>query len=193
MFERLRGTEKTDANGDAIGPKGLRQLFSDLGIAEDSLEMYVVLWKLGATHKGVLSRSEWLVAMYKYGIDQTMQFRSKASEWSQEIVENREGNFTEMYNFLYDYVRGEADRQMSVANATAAWSVLFKKLNAKLLQSWIQWISQEYHRPVSRDLWRQIWQYFSQLKDLPVATAAHDAGKWPTAIDDYVAWVKAHS
>lgn len=180
--------EKNDASNDCFGAKGLQQLFTEVNVASGSFEMYVLLWRLGAIRHEQVTRSEWLVSMYANNTEQLTQLRAKLPEWVQEIKANRHDAFPEMYNFLYDYIRGESDRQMSVAHAASVWPTLIPVTDAKLVGHWVQWVVTEYARPISRDLWRQAWLYLSGVAGVPCAELVHDNGKWPTAVDDFAIW-----
>lgn len=180
-FDRLRALDKSD-NVDIMGLQGIHQLCTELGIAADSFEMMVLMWKLGAIRKGCITRWEWLTSLYTNEVDQFHQLRTFLGEWVTE-VSKKGSSFAEMYYFLYDFIRGENDRLMAPRTAVQAWDVLLK--DEKMLPSWNKWVVTEYKRSISRDLWRQLWVLFSSVKSL---SDFDPNGRWPTAIDDFVEW-----
>lgn len=184
-FDRLRQLDKGEIGPEELGPRGLQQLCTELGITVGSLEMMVLLWKLGAVRNGSLSRAEWLFAMYNSNVDSLFQLRGKAQEWVKLVRENEEA-FAQMYNFLYDYVRGESERLMTPAAAVNAWAVLFPA--NKMAERWSGWVLSEYNRPISRDVWRQLRLFLKESN----YDSFESNGRWPTAFDDFVAWVQAH-
>ncbi|EPY42519.1 hypothetical protein AGDE_01404 [Angomonas deanei] len=143
------------------------------------------MWRLGVTRQGILSRAEWVTAAYTYAFDTLTQLKTKVGEWTSEVKSKKEV-FAIMYNFLYDYVRGEEDRIASTESAVAAWGVLFP--GDPLMLSWNKWAKEVYAEQVSRDLWRQVLLFknaYEENREFPVDKP------WPSAIIDFCTWHKA--
>lgn len=155
-FDRYCALDKSSQT-DGVTGRGLTQFLSEIAVSPLSLEYYVVVWKVGATQRGCITRSEWVVAMYAHGIETLSQLKLKAAEWAKE-VRGSGGSFLLMYNFVYDYIRGEEDRRMSLANATKAWDVFFEKHDR--YARWRLWAADHVRPDVSRDLWRQVGVLF---------------------------------
>ena len=68
-FDKYRAMDRLDESVDAIGPKGLQALCSEIGIEYEKLDMYILVWKLGATQSSCITRSEWMHAMYQWRIE----------------------------------------------------------------------------------------------------------------------------
>lgn len=184
MFDRLHAMDRS-AESDSLTGKGLAQLFADTNVSAASMESMVLLWKLGATQQGCVSRQEWLTSMYSHGIDSALQLKQRVVEWAKDVREHA-GSFLLMYNYLYDYIRGEEDRRMSLANATSAWDIFFAGNTP--YTKWKAWAAANVKGDVSRDLWRQLGIFFT-LDDGAVAARPMDDAAvlpWPSAIADFV-------
>lgn len=183
VFDRLHALDKS-AQSDTISGKGLAQFLSEVGVAQSSLECMVLLWKLGATQKGCITRSEWLISVYAHSIESIIQMRQSVSEWVKEVLENG-GSFLLMYNYLYDYLRGEEDRRMTLTTAISAWDVFFSKND--LYAKWRAWAVVNVKGGISRDLWRQLGIFFTM--DTTAVQRSSDqisALPWPSAIADFL-------
>ncbi|KAK7197112.1 Cullin binding [Novymonas esmeraldas] len=180
VFDRLHSMDRSVVL-DTISGKGLAQLLSEVGVAPSSLESMVLLWKLGATQRGCISRPEWLTSVYANGMESLTQLRLKLADWVKEVRE-RSGSFLLMYNYLYDYIRGEEDRRMSLQTATAGWDVFFGK--GERYTAWRTWAATNVSGDVSRDLWRQLGIFFTMTG--PTTELPSDGVSWPSAIADYV-------
>ncbi|KAG5468477.1 hypothetical protein LSCM1_02457 [Leishmania martiniquensis] len=183
VFDRFCALDKS-AELDAITGKGLAQLFNEVGVAASSLECMALLWKLGATQQGCIMRPEWLISMYAHGIESMMQLRQKLGEWVKQVRES-DDYFLLMYNYLYDYIRGEDDRCMTLATAIQGWDVFFWR-NARYTE-WKAWALVNIKGPVTRDLWRQLGIFFTENS----ATGKHSSDQvtalpWPSTITDFV-------
>lgn len=182
-FDRFCSLERASQT-DSITGRGLAQLFSEIGVAPNSLECFAVLWKLGATQRGCVTRAEWVMAMYTHSIESLAQLKLKAAEWAKDVHGNG-GTFLLMYNFLYDYIRGEDDRCMSLANATKAWDVFFERKNR--YPQWKAWVGDHVKSDVSRDLWRQVGVLFTLHPSAKQGgSEASASAALPTVIADFI-------
>lgn len=177
-FEFLKQGEISDQ----IGIKGLEILVKELRLEWMSLEMLVLMWKLRATRLGTVTRGEWNLAMYDNGITQQIHLRTKMNEWVANVRNNTE-TFTEMYNFIYDFIRGENLRWMPVDKALAAWKVLLPP--SPIVTQWCHWVKTIFDSEISRDVWQQFWLLVCAHPDLK---DYESDGKWPTVLDDFVDW-----
>ncbi|CAG9582309.1 conserved hypothetical protein [Leishmania major strain Friedlin] len=183
VFDRLHALDKS-AQSDTISGKGLAQFLSEVGVEESSFECMVLLWKLGATQKGCITRSEWLLSVYAHGIESIVQMRQNVSAWVEDVRESG-GSFLLMYNYLYDYIRGEEDRRMTLTTALGAWDVFFGKND--LYAKWKAWAVDHVKGGVSRDLWRQLGIFLTMDTTAAQRSGDHiSALPWPSAIADFL-------
>ncbi|EPY33319.1 hypothetical protein STCU_02309 [Strigomonas culicis] len=184
-FDKLRLLDKID--NDTVGMKGIAQLMSDINIPNNTIQSYVLLWQFGASRNSRLSRSEWVTATYTYNVDGTSQLKLALNEWVSKVG-NDKHLFFEMYSFLYDYLRGEHSRLMTVECAVAAWEVFFPA--HKTLVQLVQWLKKEYSGSISRDLWRQVYFFLQAEENHNIQEP--DTTRWPTVLSDFCEWRKTH-
>jgi DCN1-like protein 1/2 len=187
-FDKLRQLDKLDEGTDAIGPKGIQQLCVEMGIPHGELDMYVMVWKLGATQSGCVTRSEWNHSTYIHKIEHLGMLKSSIPQW-RNAVKDDESMFTEMYFHLYDFIRGDDEKLLASEKALKAWQVLLPENERfPLLSQWALWVATEYKRSITRDVWRQLWEFGKRYKG---NLASYDPNeKWPTALDDFVEWAQ---
>ena len=187
-FERYRQLDRLDETVDAIGPKGIAQLCTDLNIHYGDLDMYVLVWKLGATQSSCITRSEWMHSMFQWKIEHFSQLRTQLPNWKAAIKEDATA-FTVMYHALYDFIRGDDEKLLAVDKALKAWQVLLPENEGRFVffSLWAQWVAVEYKRSVTRDLWRQLLEFADKIKKL---TQYDPNDNWPTALDDFVEYAK---
>lgn len=168
--------------GDQIGEKALELLVRELAVEWMSFEMLVLMWKLRVSRAHALNRTEWSLAMYDHHITQPMQLRTKLVDWTKECRTDT-NSFTEMYNFVYDFLRGDHSPWMPRDIAIQAWSALLSSL--PVIPQFCLWVKSVYQKDISRDLWQQLSLLLIAHPDL---ADFNSDGKWPTAIDDFVGW-----
>lgn len=188
-FERLKGLDTSTEHGtDVLGPKGLQTLCQELGIAVNDFDMYVLAWRLGASQSYTITRAEWSHAGYSHKIEHIAQLRTLLTSW-RATVKQEEPAYQDMYNSTYDFIRGDEEKLLPLEKAVKAWTVLFPDHEGrfKRLGMWIQWVTTEYKRPITRDLWRQLYEFSKKIRELET----YDPNdKWPSALDDFVEWAK---
>lgn len=178
LFDRLKQADR-EVQGDIVGPNGLLLLFKELSVTPDTIEMYTLLWRLGATKNSTLTHAEWLLCMYVYTIDTPGQLRSRLGEWVAD-VKTKQSSFLAMYYFLYDFIRGENFRQMIPQVAVKAWEVFFK--DVAVLQTWAEWVS-SYEGEITRGVWRELPLFFSTVK---TPESYDSTERWSCIFDDFV-------
>ena len=200
-FDRLRAIDRLEDGLDVIGLKGIAQLCSELNIAGgvNSLESFIVQWSIGAADFGVITRSEWLHAAHVHDLLHVHSLRDRSKTW-QSLVREDATAFSEMYYYIYDFVRGE-DKLLSIDRAVKVWQAVLTPDVFPLTQQWCSWCANDFRKPVSRDIWKQVLEFAKLMnmeKEAPkiraivaeVINGFDLSGKWPTAIDDFVQWVR---
>jgi hypothetical protein len=188
LFNQLQQADRgnMEEGFDAVGPKGLSQLCGELGIHDNDLDLYILAWRLGAAQSMCITRNEWLFAMYNYKVDHIGQLRSTlVPQWKQQCHED-EAAFRDMYHHAYDFIRADDEKLLPLEKAVRAWTSLLPETRFQWLSPWAQWLTVEYKRPISRDLWRQLLEFSLKIKTLEEYSASD---KWPTALDDFVEWM----
>ena len=185
QFDKLRTMDRLDDGVDAIGPKGLQHLCGELGIAFNEIEFYITMWKLGASQSYCMTRAEWMHSVYTWKLDHLGNLKAAIPTWKNSVL-NDEGLFTEMYHASFDFIRGDEDKLLPLDKALKAWHVLLPEASRfKYFTLWAQWMSVEYRRPISRDIWIELWEFARRVKDI---NQYDPNDKWPTAMDDFVEW-----
>ena len=185
-FDRLRALDRLDEGVDAIGPRGLAQLCQEMNIREGESDMLVMAWKLGATQSMCITKNEWVYACYMFKLENLGQLRNVIPKW-RELCKEDETAFSEMYWHAYDFIRADDEKLLPLDKAVKAWTSLLPESKFPFLSQWAQWLTLEYKRPISRDVWRQLLEFARKVSD-PSHYDPND--KWPTALDDFVEWLQ---
>ncbi|KAJ3385143.1 DCN1-like protein 1 [Lobulomyces angularis] len=134
---------------------------------------------------GTLHLDGWIQGWEELGVDSIEKFKEKLTEF-QEILINKD-QFKEFYFFLFDFAKEEDSRNLNLEIAIALWEMLlppfFKNLNL-----WIQYLKEEYQRPISRDPWMSLWDFIQQI-DSDFSNFDENQS-WPTVIDGFVEFAR---
>lgn len=184
-FDRLRAMDRLEDGVDAIGPRGLAQLCQEMGIREMEADMLILAWQMGATQSMCITRNEWIFATYQHKLEHMGQLRTLLPQWRTLCKENEDA-FREMYWHAYDFIRSDDEKLLPLEKAVRAWMSLLPEARFPFLANWASWLTSEYKRPISRDVWRQLLEFSTKIKDLKEYKRDD---KWPTALDDFVEYM----
>lgn len=59
-----------------------------------------------------------------------------------------------------------------------------------LLDQWVTFVSTIYKRNVSKDTWNMIWDFAKYMRQDPNLEEYDEEGAWPSAIDEFVEYLK---
>lgn len=181
------------SGNDVMIIEALPSLAEALRISPDDVVMYVIAWKLGAKVPLQISIAEWIDGLSAMRIDSVKKLQQALPNLRSEIATSAQ-QFKSFYNFAFEWVR-ESPGAKYLPNEGAAdmWELLFSNRNFPLLPSWLEFIRSAYKKPVSRDLWRQLLDFSLQLGSVTALASYDPNSAWPTAMDDFVEWMKARA
>lgn len=181
-FDALRTHDRLN-DEDCIGPKGFAQLCKELGFpTANSREGFIVAQRLGCAQFGFVTRGEWSNAARGELHLGTLALTAKG--W---VVDSADPIiFREVYYNAFDMVRSDnSNTGLKLDAAVRLWQLLLTTDIFPLVNVFCVWALQEFKRPVTRDLYKEVWR-FAQSQ---VGLDDYDSnGTWPCAIDDFVDW-----
>jgi len=185
----MKKRELTQSNVDEekIHGPGITQLQQALDIVdeEDSL-MLILFWKLNCKPAWEISRSEFMNGFTVHGCSTIEQIKAKTKEWKNEIASNDQ-QFKKFYNFSFDYLK-EDKTILMIDEATLLWNIVLKGRKWALYQDWLNFLSTEKKKTISRDVWQQLWHFMSSYS---VSLKDYDSSSsWPIIYDEFVDWMK---
>lgn len=109
--------------------------------------------------------------------------------------------FKQVYKSSFKYAKPINQRAVPVEDAFAYWSMFFgggrsgidwNSPKTKWFDLWTEYYKEKNKRPVNKDLWNQVAELVSKTREEGGETLAwwSEDGAWPTAVDDFVAFVK---
>ena len=84
------------------------------------------------------------------------QIKNKTQEWRSEIKDNVQ--FRNFYNFVFDYLK-EDKKALLVDVAVTAWKIVLKDKPWPLLNDFIDFLTNEYKKAITKDTWQQLWHF----------------------------------
>lgn len=109
--------------------------------------------------------------------------------------------FKQVYKSSFKYAKPEGQRAVPVDMAFTFWDMFFRgghggsewnTPTTKWMDLWAEFYTSKNNRPVNKDLWNQVAELVTKTKEPGGETLEwwNEDGAWPTAVDDYVAFVK---
>jgi len=146
-----------------IEGEGLLRLANDLGQKSDMDPLMLVLvWKLGCKRLWTVSRNEFVGGFATYGVGSLAAAKRKVAEWKERAFEDAQA-FGELYNFVFDYLRGEA-KTLTAADALMAWQTLELDQRWPLWPKWEAFWKSIERKNISRDSWQQLVPFMTRFR-----------------------------
>lgn len=109
--------------------------------------------------------------------------------------------FKQVYKGSFKYAKSEGQRAIPVEHAFAFWDMFFSgqqggidwsSPRTKWYDLWREYYTSKNNRPVNKDLWNQVAELVSKTREPGGESLSwwSEDGAWPTAVDDFVAFVK---
>lgn len=109
--------------------------------------------------------------------------------------------FKQIYRNSFKYAKPEGQRAVPVDQAFAFWEMFFgggkggidwSSPSMNWFELWKEYYTTKNNRPVNKDLWNQVAELVSKTREDGGETLEwwSEDGAWPTAVDDFVAFVK---
>lgn len=109
--------------------------------------------------------------------------------------------FKQVYKSSFKYAKPEGQRAVPVDMAFTFWDMFFRGGHGgsewntpatKWMDLWAEFYTSKNNRPVNKDLWNQVAELVTKTKESGGESLEwwNEDGAWPTAVDDYVAFVK---
>jgi len=170
-----------------LGP-GLVQFQKELGAIDDEDPlMFFVSWKLSCKTVWQISRSEFMNGWTIHGCSTIEKMIARIKEWKEELRTN-ELQFKKFYNYVFDYLR-EEKTSLPIEEATVVWNIILKDRKWGMYQDWMDFLTAEKKKSISRDGWQQLWHF---IQAYPNDLRDYDASSsWPIIFDDFVDWLRA--
>lgn len=184
QFDKLVQSLQSQDGTDSLHPQHLVVLAEQLGIGEDDIALYVLAWKLKASEPMTIHKREWVDGLLRMRIDTMAKLKMAVPALRNELSDAI--NFRDFYFFVFDWTReSTASRYLPNETACTMWPLVFQTKRFPLLKQWLDFIANVYKKGISKDLWRQTLDFST------VDLNKYDSnGSWPTAMDEFVAWMK---
>ncbi|PRP81175.1 DCN1-like protein 2 [Planoprotostelium fungivorum] len=195
LFEKYRKlsvkSREVEPEEKILRGAGFDKYFSDLGYKADDdndLTILIVLCNLGINHHVPfeIERAEWSKWTEK-GVKNLEGMKSLLKHWKSACSDATQKPYRDVYNFAFDYFKGEGKTVMPVAETIALWEAFGLHKTWPLADHYIGFILTR--KAVNRDLWRMTL-LFSQQHRENLDGYNFEEGCWHTVIDEFAEAMK---
>ena len=190
---------------DKIAFEGVVQYLEHLGIGLDDLAFVAIFDLVEAPAMGEMTRegfvTGWTNASTLSNPCDTIDRQKEHAKILSDRMSNDPAYFRQIYKKCFQYAKPEGQRAVPVEESFAFWDMFYgggkngiswntSKVNWYDL--WKEYYTSKNNRPVNKDLWNQMAELVSKTREPNGESLAWwtEDGAWPTAIDEYVAFVK---
>jgi len=176
------------ANAKQVGGDGIMQFASDVGVDPMDVHLLVMFYKLNCSQQYEITEDEWVKGFAKLGMETFAKMKQKIPKLKEEIKDTNE--FNAFYLFCFNYMKQSKDqRSLPVETAVPTWKLIMQgKYN--YLNEWCDFIENVFKKAITLDTWKSFLEFtrdssFKNFKTFDLENAAY-----PTAIDDFVEYMR---
>jgi len=185
--------------------EGAQKYFDVIGIDLEDVSVLVVSELLDAPSLGEFSRegfiTGWTNAASASNPCDSLDRQKMHIKSLVQKLPNDPSYFKQVYKGSFKYAKQENQRAIPVESAFAFWDTFFdgqkggidwSSSSTNWYELWREYYTSKNNRPVNKDLWNQVAELVSKTREPGGETMEwwSEDGAWPTAVDDFVAFVK---
>lgn len=188
-----------------IGTDGAMRYLSDLNVDLEDATVMAIFDLLDSPSMGEFSRegftSGWTSASTPSNPCDTIDRQALYIKTLQSRLTSDPAYFRQVYKNAFKYAKPPNQRAIPVDDAFAYWDMFFRAghsgiewntSSTKWMDLWTDFYKERVKRPVNKDLWNQVAELVKKTQE-PGGEGLgwwSEDGAWPTAVDDFVAFVK---
>lgn len=198
-------TDQPKIEPDRIGIEGTMPYFEAIGANPEHAISAALFDQLSAPELGVFTRDNfvqgWTEVSTPTNPCDTEKHQKQYLETLKKKLTTDPAYFKQIYKNTFQYAKPENQRAVPLEIAFAYWEMFFTgKLGGiewntsttKWWDLWSEYYSEKNKRPVNKDLWNQVAELVNKTREPGGEDLSwwSEDGAWPTAVDDFVAFVK---
>jgi len=201
----LTSADNAASDPDRIGMDGVMQYFEAIGVAIDDVSFAVTFDLVDAPSMGEFSREGFVTGWTNASTPSNPCDTTDRQKAHIQSLVHKLGSdpsyFKQVYKSSFKYAKPEDKRAVPVEDAFAFWDVFFggskgginwSSPGTKWYELWREYYTSKNNRPVNKDLWNQVAELVNKTREAGGEKLEwwSEDGAWPTAVDDFVAFVK---
>ncbi|KAJ6784044.1 hypothetical protein PWT90_00331 [Aphanocladium album] len=197
LFNSLRS--ENDAKDQMDLESTMNYLSNDLKVNIENAELFVVLELLQAPSVGEISRKGYVDGWKDADVEASNEEHAKHVRGLVKSLSTDPILFKKVYKYAFVVGREKDQKALSLEIANVYWDMLFappgmewKNGQRDWLALWKQFLAEKWTRSVNRDMWNMALEFAFKSIDDDSLSFWNEDGAWPSVIDDFVEWCKAH-
>jgi len=177
-----------DAEG-MLGPEGIENLCTDLGVDITNVRILMLAWKMRAAKQGYFTLDEWRRGLKTLKVDTIDKLRKALPALEQEVL--RPQNFLDFYTYSFRYCLTE-DKQKSldIESVCQLLELVLGKRNQAQVESLVEYLkNQKEYKAINLDQWSCFLRFCDEIH-YPDFENYDSTLAWPLILDHYVEWVR---
>jgi len=211
-------TKYKDRDVDEISIDGTIKFCEDLDVNPEDVVLLAVAYELKSPGVGAFPKEGWVEGWKRLQCDSIPKIKAQLAQLNSKLSNDTE-YFQAVYNYTFDFAKGEGQRSIPIETAIAFWGLLLpagqrgqalrhmdmttdastgdvtyqpsKEPGWKPESNalWFEYLNEKGGKGVSKDTWLM---FFDFQRTIDAKFQKHDLdAAWPSAIDDFAEWAKA--
>lgn len=178
-----------------ISEEGVGEFFEDLGVDSMDPVTLVISYYMDAKNMGEYTKTEFKTGFEAMGVSSIAELKSQAGTLRKEL--KNENEFLKIYKFVFNFLKGEAARNVNIEFAIAMWDLLLKeRFGSKVepfLEKWKEFLVNQKDNNglngIKKDEWFSLMDLIKE-KGLNLADMRpSDVDCWPILFDSFFEFI----
>ena len=200
-------TDQPKAQPDRIGIDGVQKYLNDIGVGLEEVSHVALCELLQASSIGEFTRDKFIHGWQTLERTRTSPAYDTIAAQSSHVttmrrrIQRDRSYFKQVYRYAFNLARPDGQKSVPVDAALDFWRMFYNAEAGGIdwngdstpwLEWWLEYYETKYKRPVNKDLWYMVEELVNQTREPDGDTLSwwNEAGSWPTAVDEFVAFVK---
>lgn len=204
-----------DPDGDEITVDGALKWCEALGVDPEDVVLLSLAYELKSPTVGSFPRKSWIDGWRSLGCDSIPTMQTALPRLRDKLA-NNPSYFTSVYNYTFEFAKTSGQRSIGVETAIAFWALLIphgltgmalahtsdedtdddedtsmdaeEGWKPEFTEWWFEFLTTKGGKGVSKDTWMMFLVF---IRTIDSGFQDHDyEAAWPSAIDDFVTYVK---
>lgn len=189
LYEKYREKDGGDGAPDQIGPEGIMEMCSDMGLEPTDVKLLILAWCFQAEEQGYFSKAEWIRGMSELRVDSMATLVSKLDSLDRQLRgATSSPTFKDFYKFAFRFSRSAGQKSLEIESVKALLITVLPPPHPHV-ESLLKFLEAT---PSIRGLNEDQWSSFLLFShDISIDFSNFDPdGAWPSMLDDYVCYCK---
>lgn len=178
-----------DKEDDQVGPDGILDLCSDMGVEPTDVKLLILAWKFNAETQGYFTRQEWQRGMEGMRVDSPQSLLAKLDSVHRQLRSATSSQpFKEFFRFSFRFSRSPGQKALEIDTVKVLLPTVLPPPHPHVEKLLMFLNASPSIRGFNEDQWSSFLLFSHDIR--PDLSNFDPDGAWPSVLDDFASYCK---